>query len=226
MRLRRVITAGAAAGLLVALAGCGDGDEPAGGEQNGDGANSPAEGAGTDNGADGAGTGGDEPATGGDGMAMGTFHDPDGEEIGTVELSEDGETTGVHVELNGLEPGFRGLHIHQVGECEPDSADPEDPEETGDFLSAGGHLNPDDVDHGEHVGDLPPLLVTDDGSATTTVISDRFTIEDLLDADGTAFMVHSEADNFAQIPERYGEADQDTLDTGDAGDRVACAVIE
>jgi len=224
MRLRRVVIAGAAAGLLVALAGCGEGDEPAGGEQSGDGADLPGEGAGTDDGANEAGTGGDTAS--GDGMAMGTFHDPDGAEIGTVELSENGGGTGVHVELSGLEPGFRGLHIHQIGECEPDSADPEDPQETGDFLSAGGHLNPDDVDHGEHVGDLPPLLVTDDGSATATVISDRFTIEELLDTDGTAFMVHSEADNFAHIPDRYGEADQDTLDTGDAGDRVACAVIE
>ena len=96
----------------------------------------------------------------------------------------------------------------------------------GDFLSAGAHLNPDDTDHPDHAGDLPSLLVMDNGEATLAATTDRFTIDDLLDEDGTAFMVHSEADNFAHIPDRYDEPDQDTLDTGDAGDRLACAVIE
>ena len=52
--------------------------------------------------------------------------------------------------------------------------------------------------------------------------------EDLLDDDGTALMVHSDADNFANIPERYAPegADEDSTSTGDAGDRAACGVVE
>ena len=50
----------------------------------------------------------------------------------------------------------------------------------------------------------------------------------LLDVDGSAIIVHSDADNFAHIPERYAEdgPDEDTLKTGDAGDRTACGVVE
>jgi hypothetical protein len=48
---------------------------------------------------------------------------------------------------------------------------------------------------------------------------------DLFDADGSAIMVHSAPDNFANIPERYGTPDQETLDGGDSGERVACGVI-
>jgi Cu-Zn family superoxide dismutase len=38
-------------------------------------------------------------------------------------------------------------------------------------------------------------------------------------------MVHAGADNFANIPDRYGEPDQTTLNTGDAGGRAACGVV-
>jgi Cu-Zn family superoxide dismutase len=41
-------------------------------------------------------------------------------------------------------------------------------------------------------------------------------------------MVHAGADNFANIPERYapGGPDEDTLETGDSGGRVACGEID
>jgi superoxide dismutase, Cu-Zn family len=55
--------------------------------------------------------------------------------------------------------------------------------------------------------------------------TDRFSIADLRDADGSAVMVHSGADNFANIPARYGGPDQETLSTGDAGSRLACGVV-
>jgi hypothetical protein len=53
------------------------------------------------------------------------------------------------------------------------------------------------------------------------------TVEGLLDEDGSAIMVHADRDNFAHIPERYvpDGPDQTTLDTGDAGDRIACGAV-
>lgn len=210
MRRRAPATATAALGTLLLITGCSDSGVPSDEE-----AESVEET-----------TAVQEGPAGTDPDATGTFLDPSGERLGTVELRETDAGTELVVQLSGLDAGFRGLHVHGIGVCEPDSVDPADPENTGDFMSAGPHLNPDDTDHGDHAGDLSPLLVLEDGEATSTQVTDRFTVEDLLDEDGAALMVHSDADNFAHIPERYGEPDEDTLGTGDAGQRLACAVVE
>ncbi len=202
--VRRGMCLAAAAGLL-ALNACGpdqtqDPDE-------GDGA--PPEGDGT-------------PA------ATAQVQDADGTELGTAEFTEVDDGMEVRVDLSELEPGHHGLHVHGIGVCEPDSTDPDDPSETGDFLSAGGHLGGDASEHPDHPGDLPSLLVNEDGTAQMTFVSDRLTAQDLLDEDGTALIVHSDPDNFANIPERYAPdgPDEDSTGAGDAGDRVACGVIE
>lgn len=152
----------------------------------------------------------------------------EGEEVGTVRFSEVSAGTEVLVEVQGLEPGFYGLHVHGIGLCEPDSAAPGEPGRTGDFLSAGGHLGGDDAEHPEHAGDLPSLYVTEAGLGFLTTVTDRFAVQDLADDDGSAVMIHSGPDNFANIPERYAPdgPDEDTLGTGDAGSRLACGVVE
>jgi Cu-Zn family superoxide dismutase len=132
--------------------------------------------------------------------------------------------------LSGLTPGFHGFHIHAVGICNPAATDP-----TGapvPFFTAGGHLNPAAVGHGNHAGDLPVLFVGRDGAATTVVESDGATFADIFDADGSAFIVHALPDNLAHIPTRYTSSttgqpgpDAASLATGDAGGRVACGVI-
>lgn len=159
-------------------------------------------------------------------FATASLADPDGQSRGTVEFREAEGGVEVHVTAEGLEPGFRSLHLHGIGECEPDSANPNDPADTGDFLSAGPHLG--EGDHPEHAGDLPTILVLEDGTATATVLTDRVEQDTLLDDDGTVVIVHGGADNFANIPERYAAEgpDDDTTGTGDAGDRVACGVVE
>ncbi|MFB9071453.1 superoxide dismutase family protein [Citricoccus parietis] len=127
-----------------------------------------------------------------------------------------------------MDPGFYGLHVHGIGECEPDSAAPDDPEDTGAFKSAGGHLGSQEADHPDHAGDLPTLLVQESGDAHLTFRTDRISLDDFEDEDGAAMMVHSAPDNFANIPERYAPdgPDEDTTGAGDAGDRLACGVIE
>lgn len=151
----------------------------------------------------------------------------EGAEVGTAEFREQDGAVSITVGFSDMEPGFYGLHIHQIGVCETDSAAPGDPDTTGDFLSAGSHLGAGESDHPDHPGDLPQLLVKNDGAAAMTVETDRFTLADLEDEDGSALMIHSDADNFANIPERYSidGADEDTLGTGDAGSRLACGVI-
>lgn len=143
-----------------------------------------------------------------------------GAEVGFVKLTKQGGKVIVRGEVSGLTPGFHGFHVHGVGECVPP------------FTSAGGHYNPAGTGHGSHAGDMPSLLVLDDGSAEILFATDRYTIHELMDADGSAIMVHAAPDNFANIPTRYQSTtegvfgpDSATLATGDAGGRIACGVI-
>jgi Cu-Zn family superoxide dismutase len=133
--------------------------------------------------------------------------------------------------LTGLTPGFHGFHIHAVGICDPAATDPT----TGapaPFATAGAHLNPAAVGHGNHAGDLPVLYVSADGATITVVETSGVTFANIFDADGSAFIIHALPDNLANIPTRYTSSttgqpgpDAATLGTGDSGGRVACGVI-
>jgi Cu-Zn family superoxide dismutase len=154
----------------------------------------------------------------------------DGDALGTASVSEDSfasDATELTVSFTGLEPGMYGMHIHAVGQCETDSESP-DGSDTGDYLSSGSHMDADDHDHPSHGGDLPALLVKEDGTASLTVSTDRVTKENLLDDDGSALIIHESPDNYGNIPERYAPdgPDEDSLKTGDAGGRQACGVFE
>jgi superoxide dismutase, Cu-Zn family len=149
-------------------------------------------------------------------FAFARLTDAQGREIGRVWMREHRRDGVVLLEarVRDLPAGFHGFHIHAVGRCDAPG-----------FTTAGGHFNPTGAVHGAHAGDLPSLLVTDDGSAILATATDRFSIADLRDADGSAVMVHSGPDNFANIPARYGTPDQETLNTGDSGSRMACGVV-
>ena len=146
--------------------------------------------------------------------------DTSGAEAGVVRLTTQGQSVIVRAEVEGLTPGFHGFHVHSVGEC------------VAPFTSAGGHYNPGATGHGSHAGDMPSLLVLDDGTAQLQFATGNFTVAELFDADGTAVIVHALPDNFANIPARYKSTtegtfgpDSATLATGDAGGRVACGVV-
>ncbi|MFH5227431.1 superoxide dismutase[Cu-Zn] [Antrihabitans spumae] len=147
--------------------------------------------------------------------------DASGKKLGTVTFTADGEYVEIAVNATGLTPGFHGFHIHQGAECKPNSAAPDG--EVGNFNSAGGHFQKDGATGHPATGDLTSLQVRNDGSVELVTTSDAFTLDDI---DGKAVIVHSGPDNFANIPERYAPApDEETLETGDAGTRVACGVI-
>jgi Cu-Zn family superoxide dismutase len=152
--------------------------------------------------------------------ATATLRDATGERVGHVWLKQHRRSVTVFAQVEGLPPGFHGFHIHTTGKCEPPT-----------FESAGGHFNPTEEPHGDHAGDLSTLLVMEDGTATLATTTDRFSLRDLREGDGSAVMVHELADNYANIPDRYssepGESgpDEETLATGDAGSRLACGVL-
>ncbi len=157
----------------------------------------------------------------GNGAAKVALYDVDGNQVGKMKLIQKKDVVQVRVEAYNLTPGFHGFHIHAVGQCSPD------------FTAAGGHFNPTGVDHGEHAGDMPVLLVTQEGTAEMRFITDRFNLADLFDEDGSAVIIHAGANNYANIPDRYTSTDSSdpgpddaTLAAGDSGARVACGVIE
>lgn len=149
-------------------------------------------------------------------------------DVGTVQFSDVQGGVQVAAQVEGLEPGFYGFHVHGTGLCVPDSAAPDDPAETGAFLSAGGHLGAQEAEHPDHAGDLPSLYVTDSGQGNLVTLTDRFALDELRDEDGSAVMIHTGTDNYANISDRYAPEgpDEDTLGTGDAGSRLACGVVE
>lgn len=160
---------------------------------------------------------------------------PNGSQIGEalfVDLGDGQVLVTVTVEAGStLAAGFHGLHLHAVGKCEPNSTAPAGGA-PGDFLSAGGHWQQGgEHRHGQGTGDLPALLVAGDGSATVSFSTDKFTVEELSDEDGTSVMIHVGPDNYGNIPTRYtlpdnaAVPDVTTLATGDAGGRAACGVV-
>ena len=153
--------------------------------------------------------------------ATAVLHDANGQRVGVAVFKERRGKVSVSAEVWRLAPEFHGFHVHAVGVCVPP------------FTSAGGHFNPAGVPHGDHAGDLPSLLVNEDGTGQLQFATDRFSVSDLFDADGSALMVHAGRDNYANIPSRYRSdatgmpgPDADTLATGDAGARAACGVVE
>jgi superoxide dismutase, Cu-Zn family len=148
-------------------------------------------------------------------VATVTLVNAEGDRVGRVffEQERHGDVL-VFAKVRDLPPGFHGFHIHTTGVCEPPA-----------FTSAGGHYNPTGATHRDHAGDLPTLLVNEDGRGMLATATDRFSLRDLRDADGSAVMVHELADNYANIPQRYGGPDAETLATGDAGSRLACGEL-
>ncbi len=148
----------------------------------------------------------EEPAT-----ATADVQDAEGNQLGTVTLTESDQMIQISGMLHGIAPGTHAIHIHETGQCEPP------------FESAGGHWNPTSNQHGSenpqgpHLGDLPNVEVSEDSMVTVQVSSPvGATLEGangLLDDDGAAVVVHA------------GEDDYRTDPSGDAGDRIACGVV-
>ena len=145
----------------------------------------------------------------------------DGRSIGQARFSEAPNGVLIRLEFSqaGLTAGWHGLHLHQKGDCSDFAQG---------FHASGGHigmsahvmhglLNP----RGPEAGDLPNLLAAPappygaeflDPHVTLapTALGDR---QPLLDADGSALIVHAAPDDHTSQP------------IGNAGARVACAAL-
>lgn len=142
-------------------------------------------------------------------VATATLAKADGTPVGAAVAMQrpDGRIELV-VTLRGLPAGRHGVHVHTTGACTPT------------FAAAGGHWNPATAHHGlnaaggQHAGDMPNVEVGANGNGTLTyALAPSATLAGLLDADGSAFVVHA------------GEDDQQTDPSGNSGDRLACGVF-
>ncbi|GLX00210.1 superoxide dismutase family protein [Microtetraspora sp. NBRC 16547] len=162
-----------------------------------------------------------------------TLRDAAGKRVGVLRIEDEGpQSTRITVSVWGLPAGFHGFHVHSAGTCDARAVDPA----TGSpFTTAGGHLDLDTSGHhGGHSGDLPALLVGQNGTGRASFVTDRFRVAQLSDADGSAVVVHALPDNYGNIPTRYTHpadatgttgADATTLKAGDTGNRIACGVL-
>lgn len=136
---------------------------------------------------------------------------------------------------SGIFGDFESSGAHLVGQVDEDNGivegeeAPESSEPNLDDLSEEDPVQePAPVDHPDHAGDLPNVLVNEDGTGWLSLVTDRLVPDELLDGEGTSVIVHAAADNHANIPDRYNGygADLESLVTGDSGSRIACGVIE
>jgi Cu-Zn family superoxide dismutase len=129
---------------------------------------------------------------------------------GTLRFAQAGDVVRVSGEIHGLQPGAElGFHIHEKGDCS-----------SGDGMSAGGHFNPGGQQHGHfghgahHAGDLPSLRADANGVARVNFESRTFSVgSGAADIVGRGLIVHRDRDDYTTQP------------TGNAGPRLACAVI-
>jgi Cu-Zn family superoxide dismutase len=116
----------------------------------------------------------------------------------------------LHARLSGLKPNQEhGFHIHEKGDCSAQ-----------DGTSTGGHFNPGGKPHGpqhadHHAGDLPALKADANGNADLRVEVHGLGIgQGAADIVGRGLIVHALPDDYKTQP------------TGNAGARIACAVIQ
>ena len=139
-----------------------------------------------------------------------------GQSIGEVTISETDKGLEFAPDLKALPPGEHGFHVHANGSCQPAIKDGK----ATAAGAAGGHFDPQKTGKHEgpegngHLGDLPVLVVNNDGKATDPVVAPR--IKKLSEIEGRALMIHIGGDNMSDSPKPLGGG----------GDRYACGVIK
>ena len=141
-----------------------------------------------------------------------TLKDANGRVVGSGVFLQESDGVRILLDVKGLQPGVKGVHIHDVGQCVPPS-----------FDSAGPHFNPTKAVHGldnpkgPHAGDLPNLEVDASGQGHLEFTNTRVTLKpgpnSLIDDNGSSLVVHENPDDLRTDP------------SGNSGPRIACGVI-
>ncbi|GAA0428594.1 superoxide dismutase [Cu-Zn] [Lentibacillus halophilus] len=140
------------------------------------------------------------------------LYNDSGDMVGTATLNEVDAGVNVKLKLEGLEPGYHGIHVHEYPKCK-----------APDFKSAGSHFNPTGKQHGpmhpdgSHLGDLPNLEADEGGLVDAELMLPEATLLDgkksLLKGEGTSLVITEGKDDGISQP------------SGDSGKRTICGLI-
>lgn len=137
--------------------------------------------------------------------------------IGTVTVTEAPHGVLIRIEAAGLSAGWHGTHFHTVADCSD-----------AGFKASGGHVHAMGAAGSVHgllnaagtdQGDLPNIFAASDGRVTVDLYAPGLSLQaadgrlSLLDADGSALVIHAGPDDYRSQP------------IGGAGARVACAPL-
>ena len=134
---------------------------------------------------------------------------------GIVKFTEADNKVRIDVSISGLKPNsLHGFHVHEAGDL------------SDKCTSMCAHFNPYGMTHGcpgmknRHVGDLGNLQTNNKGEAKYSFYDDmiklRGTKSNII---GRGLIIHEDPDDCGQ------GGNPESLKTGNAGKRIACAVI-
>lgn len=129
---------------------------------------------------------------------------------GSVSFVESGDGVLVRADVRNLRPGGEfGFHVHEKGDCS-----------APDFMSAGGHFNPEGKPHAHHrkperhAGDLANLKADGEGNATYAFETKLLkVVKGPNSVVGRAVVIHANPDDYTSQP------------AGNSGPRIACGLI-
>lgn len=135
---------------------------------------------------------------------------------GVVRFTEDLKRNLVRIDIDieGLKKNsMHGFHVHEAGDL------------TDRCTTMCAHFNPYHKDHGcpgakvRHVGDLGNLKTDATGCAKYSTVDDVIKLKGKSNIIGRGLIIHAD-------PDDCGEGGfEDSLTTGHAGKRIACAII-
>ena len=140
--------------------------------------------------------------------------DPNQKVEGVVRFTQDGNTLHVDYDIQHLDDGEHGFHVHEYGDL------------TEGCKSACAHFNPYSHEHGgldsevRHLGDLGNIISKDGvskGRISTDSISLNMGLPNCIV--GRMIIVHKDRDDLGK------GGDAESLLTGNAGERLGCGVI-
>ena len=129
---------------------------------------------------------------------------------GVIHFEETPQGLKIEAEVHDAPDGWHGFHIHANGSCDEQGK------------AAGGHFNPDQHPHGDvqkqgaenvHPGDLGNIEIKDGRGNLEATVPHLTLREGKYAVLGKAVILHEKEDDFNQP-------------NGNAGDRIACGVIE
>lgn len=141
------------------------------------------------------------------------MYNASGDMVGTATFTEQQNGVQIKIKVEGLSPGFHGIHVHEFPKCEGP-----------DFKSAGNHFNPEGKEHGlmhpegAHLGDLPNVEADSSGLVDVEImLSDATLLEgkkSILRGEGTSLIITEDQDDGISQP------------GGNSGTRIICGELK